>query len=100
MGEENPYEEERRYYPGYLTPGEYEQQRRRLDEMVKGFLRGDPIEKVGETANFCIEVDRRQKTVLLKERNIVVQCPFKLSIKQDEVKDIVKLLTKGVALLG
>jgi hypothetical protein len=100
MGEERPYEEEGRYYPGYLTPGEYEQQRRRLDEMVKGFLRGDPIEKVGETANFCIEVDRRQKTVLLKERNIVVQCPFKLSIKQDEVNDIVKLLTKGVALLG
>jgi len=100
MGEERPYEEEGRYYPGYLTPGEYEQQRRRLDEMVKGFLRGDPIEKVGETANFCIEVDRRQKTVLLKERNIVVQCPFKLAIKQDEVNDIVKLLTKGVALLG
>jgi hypothetical protein len=67
--------------------------------MVEGFWRWDPIEKVGDTTNFSIEVDLAQKTVLLKERNIVAQCPFKLSIEQDEVEDIVRLLTAGFRIL-
>ncbi len=99
MGKERCYQEDRRTYPGYLTNDEYAREQRRTNKMVEGFLRWDPIEKVGETENFCIEVDRGQKNVLLKERNIVAQCPFKLSIKPDEVKDIMKLLTKGVGIL-
>ncbi len=67
--------------------------------MVKGITKVDPIEKVGETANFRIEIDKTQNTVLIKERNIIVQCPFKLSIKPDEVEEIIKLFTKGIALL-
>jgi hypothetical protein len=55
---------------------------------------------VGKTANFCIEVDRKQKTVLIKEKNIVAICPFKPSIKPHEIQDIIKLLTKSIAILG
>ena len=89
----------RRTYPAYLSSDEYEREKRRVKEMVEGFRRWDPIEKVGDTKNFSIEVDRAQKTVLLKERNIVAQCPFKLSIEQNEVEDIVKLLTAGFRIL-
>ena len=110
MGTERNYNEDRRTYPGYLTHSEYEKQRSQLDEMVKGITKVnpiekkritlvEPIEKVGETANFCIEIDREQRTVLLKERNVTVQCPFKLSIEPDEVEDIMELLTKGVGIL-
>ena len=67
--------------------------------MVEGFRIWDPIEKVGDTPNFSIEVDRAQKTVLLKERNIVALCPFKLSIEQGEVEAIVKLFATGVRIL-
>ena len=89
----------RRTYPAYLSSDEYEREKRRVKEMVEGFRRRDPIEKVGDTANFSIEVDRAQETVLLKERDIVAQCPFKLSIEQDEVEDVVKLLSTGVRIL-
>jgi hypothetical protein len=99
MGKERNYQEGRRTYPAYLTGGEYERQRRQTKEMVEGFLRYDPTVKIGETANFYIKIDRKQKTVLIKEKNIVVQCPFKLSIKQDEVENIIKLLTQGVEIL-
>lgn len=90
---------ERRTYPGYLSSDEHEREERRVKEMVKGFQRWDQIEKVGNTANFCIEVDHAQKTVLLKERNILVHCPFKLSIDQNEVEDIVRLLTASTRIL-
>jgi hypothetical protein len=99
MEKERNYNEGRRTHPAYLTGDEYERQRRQTKEMVESFLKYDPTEKIGETSNFYIKVDRKQKTVLIKEKNIVVQCPFNLSIKQDEVKDIIKLLTKGVLTL-
>jgi hypothetical protein len=89
----------RRTYPAYLSSDEHEREKRRVKEMVEGLLRWDPTEKVGDTTNFSIEVDRAQKTVLLKERNIVAQCPFELSIEQDEVEDIIKLLTAGFRIL-
>ena len=88
--------EERRTFPYYLTGSEYEREKRRLDSMVDGFLKWNPIEKVGETENFIIEIDLKQKFVLLKEKNIVVDCPFKLSMKPDEVEDIIKQLAKGI----
>jgi hypothetical protein len=99
MEKERNYNEGRRTYPGYLTHTEYERQRSQLDEMVKGITRVDPTVKVGETKNFCIKVDQKQKTVTIKERTIMVQCPFELSIKYDEVEAIIKLLTKGAAIL-
>jgi len=64
--------------------------------MVDGFLKWNPIEKVGETENFIIEIDLNQRIVLLKEKSIVVDCPFKLSMKPSEIKDIVEQLTKGI----
>jgi hypothetical protein len=90
------YREEPRTFPAYLTHSEYERQRRQEDKMIEGFLKWNPTEKIGETPNFSIEIDRKQKTISIKERNIMVQCPFKLSIKPDELEDIIKLLIKGL----
>jgi len=89
-------QEERRTYPCYLTGSEHERERRRLTNMVDGLLKWNPIKKVGETENFIIEIDLNQKIVLLKEKSIVVDCPFKLSMKPDEVEDIIEQLTKGI----
>ena len=89
-------QEERRTYPCYLTGSEYARERRRLDNMVDGFLKWNPIKKVGETENFIIEIDLKERIVYLQEKSIVADCPFKLSMKPDEVKDIIKQLTKGL----
>jgi len=114
MGKERHFREARRTFPGYLSSNEQERERRRTDAMVKGILGynalkhrynqiekqpRNPIETIGITSNFRIKIDYKQKTVLIKEKNIVTQCPFKLSIKQEEVEDIIKLLTKSVTLL-
>jgi ribonuclease HI len=85
-----------RTYPGYLSGSEYRRERSRLNEMVDGFLKWDPIEKVDETENFIIEIDMKQKTVLLKEKNILVECPFKLSIKSNEAEQIIKKIGKAI----
>ena len=115
MGKERHYREKRRTYPAYLSDDEYAREQKRTDEIVEGIIRytarprrhnplekqpRNLIEKIGYTKNFCIEVDYGQKTVLLKEKKIIVDCPFKLSITKDEVEDIVKLLIKGVELLS
>jgi len=115
MGKERSYREERRTFPAYLSSDEHAREQRRTDEMVEGIMRNyeqsrrynprekqhrNAIEKIGYTENFCIEVDHGQKTVLLKEKEIMFEVFFKLSIKKDEVEDLVKLLTKSVALLG
>ena len=113
MVKDRNYDQGRRTYPGYMLHGEFERQRNQLDSMVKGITgvaptikaepkitqRLDSTIKVGKTENFSIEIDRKQKTVLIKEKNIVVICPFKLSIEPDEVEDVIKLLTKSVAIL-
>ncbi|MEJ2242194.1 MAG: ribonuclease HI family protein [Candidatus Bathyarchaeota archaeon] len=87
---------ESRIYPGYMTGSEYGRERNRLDNMVKGFLKWNPNNKVGETENFIIEVDTKNKSIYLQEKNIVADCPFKISINFDEVEDIIKQLNRAI----
>jgi ribonuclease HI len=91
-------DEGRRTYPGYLSKSEHERQRIREKEMVEGFLKFDKT--VGETENFVIEIDKSQKTVLLKEKILTVECPFKLSMNPDEAKEIIKQIEKAVSKLA
>ena len=94
--DEGFYEKESRIYPGYMTGSEYGRERNRLDTMVKGFLKWNPNKKVSETENFIIEIDTKNKNIYLQEKNIVADCPFKISIKFNEVNDIIKQLNKAI----
>jgi ribonuclease HI len=92
--------DEARTYPGYLTGSEYRRERSRLNDMVDGFLNWDPNEKVGETENFVIEINKKQKTVLLKEKNILMECPFKLSMNSNEAELVIKQLYTAIERLA
>ena len=94
--DEGFYGKESRIYPGYMTGSEYGREKNRLDNMVKSFLKWNPNKKVSETENFIIEVDTKKKNIYLQEKNIVAECPFKISINFDEVDDIIKQLTKAI----
>lgn len=89
-------QDNRRIYPAYQTGSEYQRQRNQVDEMVEGFVRFTTSQKVGETDNFIIEIDSQNNNVLLKERNIIVDCPFKLSMNENEAKKVIMYLTKAV----
>ncbi len=89
-------QDNRRIYPAYQTGSEYQRQKNQVDEMVEGFVRHNPEKKVGETDNFIIEIDLENNTVVLKERNILVDCPFKLSMNPHEAKKVIGNLTKAV----
>ena len=89
-------QDNRRIYPAYQTGSEYQRQRNQVDEMVEGFLQQNLDSKVGETDNFIVELETENNTVVLKERNIIVDCPFKLSMNPNEAKKVILHLTQAV----
>jgi hypothetical protein len=53
----------RRTYPGYLSESEAWRESERVDQAVKGFKKLNPICRLGETENFIVEYDSREKLV-------------------------------------
>ena len=86
---------ESRTYPGYQSGSEYQRQRSQTDAMVNGFLKWNTYEKVGETENLNVEINIREKTVLLKEKNKI-----KLSMNPNEAEIVMRQLAKGIRMLN
>ena len=88
----------RRTFPGFLSGGEDLREKARVEEMVKGFEKFSRVTRIGETENFFVDCDKSQRLVLLYGKE-VVDYPFKLGIKKDEIDSMVNLLIKGKKLL-
>jgi hypothetical protein len=67
--------------------------------MVDSFMRWNPIERVGETENFYVDVDFKQKTLLVHEKNIVAECPFRLSFALNDLGEVIEIMERGLRLL-
>ena len=63
--------------------------------MVRGFLRWQPSTSVGETSNFSVDYDRKNKLVLVYGKEIPRDCPFKLAFNESETSAVIELLTKA-----
>ena len=57
--------QERRTNPSFLSDGEAARESRRLGQMVEGFLRWNPLVRVGETDNFAVDYDKRERLVFV-----------------------------------
>ena len=84
-----------RTFPNFLTEGETKLESNRLEEMVKGFKKWNPKERIGETENFYIDLDKSEDLILLYGKEISDDCSFKLGIRKDEIDSIIELLSKG-----
>ncbi len=85
---------ERRTQPGYLSEGEAARESERISNMVRGFLKWNPITRVGETTNFAVDFDRSKRLVLIYGKEIPQGCSFKLAFSESETDAITDLLVK------
>jgi hypothetical protein len=90
----------RRTHPSYLSDGEAARESARTSEMVRGFLRWQPITSVGETTNFSVDYDRKNKLILVYGKEIPRDCAFKLAFNESETSAIIKVLTRARTLFG
>ena len=87
--------DERRTYPGFLSKDEAARDARRLQEMVRGFEKFNPVSRIGETENFIIDYDCAKKIVLVYGKEIPAECHFKLGFDESETCSIINLLVKA-----
>lgn len=68
-------------------------------QSYQSFLSDKQDNRIGETNNFCVDLDRSQKLVLLYEKNSLIECPIKLAFQKTELSNIINLLSKGKEIL-
>jgi len=85
----------RRTHPGFLSDGEALREKQRVEEMVRGFEKFNPVSKIGETENFIIDYDCVKRLVLVYGKEIPLGCSFKLGFDESETSSIINLLVKA-----
>jgi hypothetical protein len=89
--------QERRTHPGFLSDGEAAREARRTEQMVTGFLRWNPVVRVGETDNFAIDYGKKERLIFIYGKETPKECPFKLAFNENEVSAILEQLAKARA---
>jgi hypothetical protein len=88
----------RRTRPGFLSEGEAEAERRRTEEMVRGFSRWEWVKRIGETSNFVVDFDVRERLLFVYGKETSKGCPFKLAFNESETTAVIDLLVKARSL--
>lgn len=69
--------------------------KKNAEEIFNSPKKYSSFSSIGETENFVVESDRSNKILLLYGKEISGDLPFKLSIKKDEIDNVINLLLKG-----
>jgi hypothetical protein len=89
--------ETRRTRPGFLSDDEAARDRRRTEEMVKGFLKRKQATRIGETNSFVVDFNDQDRLVIVYGKEISKDCPFKLGFNESETTAMINLLEKARA---
>jgi hypothetical protein len=65
--------------------------------MVEGFLRWNPLVRVGETDNFAIDYDKKDRLVFVYGKETPKECPFKLAFNESEISKLLEQLARARA---
>jgi len=85
----------RRTHHGYLSDDEASREKNRIEEMVRGFQKFNPISRIGETENFFIDYDHAKRLFFVYGKEVPVGCNFKLGFDESEISSIINLLVKA-----
>jgi hypothetical protein len=85
----------RRTRPGFLSEGEAGTERRKTEELVRGFSRWKWVKRTGETSNFAVDFDVRVRFLFVYGKEALEGISFKLAFNECETTAIIDLLVKA-----
>jgi len=87
----------RRTHPGFLSDDEAAREKKRVEEMVRGFSKRQQVTNIGETNSFVVDYDAHLKLVLVYGKEIPADCNFKIGLNETETSRVIDLLVKARA---